>query len=369
MDCRPTTQTLNPCSPPQDNQEYFREFNKKVTQQRIPVSGTIDLTYGCNLKCRHCYLGDQTGIRENRGKELSTNQWQAIIDEIAEAGCLFLLITGGEPLLRKDFKQIYCHAKTRGLLITVFTNGTLITEDILELFDQFTPKAVEVSLYGATAEIYERITGVPGSHERCLTGIRKLIDHQINVKLKTILMSLNHDEFFAIENMAKKYGIKFRFDAALFPGLEGDKTPVHLRVSAEEAVEKEFSDDARGKEWKDFFERMRELPISDTLYQCGAGLTHFHIDPYGNLQPCLMVKDPNLKYNLKGGRFLTGWNDVVSRIRKKKAGINYHCNQCQMRTLCGFCPGFFQLENGAEEVYSQYLCDMGHLRFEKIKKK
>ena len=368
MDCRHTTPTLYPLSSTRDNQEYLQEFNKKAAQHRIPVSGTIDLTYGCNLKCRHCYLGGKTSNRENQDKELGTAEWQTIIDEITDAGCLYLLITGGEPLSRKDFKPIYCQAKTRGLLITVFTNGTLITQDILELFTEFTPKAIEVTLYGAAAETYERITGVPGSYEKCLTGIRKLIDHRINVKLKTILMTLNREEFFAVENLAKEWGIKFRFDAAVFPGLKGDKTPIKLRVSAEEAVEKEFSDLHRAQEWKNFFARMQKLPVQDTLYPCGAGKTHFHIDPYGSLQPCLMVKDPDLEYNLIGGSFLTGWNEVVSRISDKKVGINLPCYRCEKKSLCGFCPGFFELENGTEEVYSRYLCTMGHLRFEKIMK-
>lgn len=346
------------------NEEYLREFNKKVVQQRIPVSGTIDLTDRCNLTCCHCYLGDQTGTRENPDKELSTSQWKALIDEMTEAGCLYLLITGGEPLLRKDFKEIYCHAKTHGLLVTVFTNGTLITEDILELFDEFTPKAVEVTLYGATSETYERITGVQGSYEKCLKGIRALIDHQINVKLKTILMNLNRNEFFDMETMAKEWGVKFRFDPAIFPGRKDDKEPVKLRVTAEEAIEKEFSDDHRAQEWKDFFERMQKLPFQDTLYQCGAGKTHFHIDAYGSLQPCLMVTD--LNYNLTNGDFLTGWNEIFSSIRGKKTSDHNNCNRCQKRVLCGYCPGFFKLEKGTETIPSEYLCAMGHLRFEKI---
>jgi radical SAM protein with 4Fe4S-binding SPASM domain len=351
------------------NEEYLQAFNQKVVQRRIPLNGTIDLTYRCNLGCIHCYVGKQKVSQRNLNNELNTRQWRELIDEITDAGCLYLLITGGEPLLRKDFKEIYSHARTNGLLVTVFTNGTLITETILKGFHEFPPRVVEISLYGATRETYEKITRVSGSYEQCLNGISRLIEGQINVRLKTMLMKPNQHEFFAMENMAKEYGIKFRFDAALFPGLEGDKTPVRLRVSAKEAVVKEFSDNNRRQEWKDFFERMRNLPFSDALYQCGAGKTHFHIDPFGTLQPCLMVKDPNLSYNLIGGSFITGWDEVISRIKEKKAEVNYYCNQCQKRSLCGFCPGFFQLENGSEEACSQYLCAMGHLRFAMINDK
>ena len=342
----------------------MRDFNKKAVRLRIPLAGNIELTHRCNLRCVHCYVGDQTGPWANRDRELDTARWKELIDEITGAGCLFLLITGGEPLLRKDFAEIYLYAKTRGLLIAVFTNGTLISEDILDLFTGFPPKAVEITLYGASKETYERITGVKGSYQKCLQGIRRLIDRQINIKLKTILMELNRHEFFEIENMAKELGTKFRFDAALFPSLEGNKSPLGLRVSAEDAVDIELSDDGRLREWKDFFERMKELPVQDTLYNCGAGLTSFHIDPYGTLKPCMMVAAP--AYDLNNGSFKKGWSDVIPRIREKKAGAGNLCNLCKKRTLCGYCPGFFNMEKGSEEVYSEYLCEMGQLRYEKI---
>ena len=263
------------------NKEYLRQFNKKAVEQRIPLSGSIDLTHRCNLRCVHCYLGDKTKILGNGKRELSTAQWLSIIDQITEAGCLNLLITGGEPLLRKDFAEIYAHARTNGLLVTVFTNGTLITESILKLFKDLPPNTVEISLYGATAETYEKITGIKGSYEKCLQGIQRLLNQKIHLKLKTILMTLNCHEFYDIENMAKAYGVKFRFDAAIFPCLNGDKTPLKLRVPPEEVVEKEFADPERSLQWKNFFERMQGYSVLDTLYNCGTGLTYFHIDPYG----------------------------------------------------------------------------------------
>lgn len=356
MDCEQTSWL--------SNEDYLRAFNKKVGSRRIPLSGNIDLTHRCNLRCVHCYIGEQAKVRQNRDKELSTLQWQKIIDDITEAGTLFFLITGGEPLLRKDFGAIYRHAKMNGLLVTVFTNGTLIDEPILDLFSELPPRAVEITLYGASAQTYERITGVKGSYHKCINALNNLKERQIYVRLKTMLMSLNRHEFFDIENMAKKYESKFRFDPALFPTLDGDKSPMDLRVNAADAVEIELSDEGRFNEWKDFYERMSGLSSPDSLYRCGAGQTYFHIDPYGNLQPCMMVT--NLKYNLVEGRFSTGWNQVMSRLRDRKPGPNYRCHDCEKRMLCGVCPGFFNLENGDEDIYSEYLCEIGHRRYEKI---
>jgi radical SAM protein with 4Fe4S-binding SPASM domain len=297
-------------------------------------------------------------------EEMSTEHIVSVLDQITEAGCLYLLITGGEPLLRTDFPDIYRHAKEKGLLISVFTNGTLITDKILELFHDLPPRVVEISLYGATAATYEKITGIPGSYKNCINGIERLLDYDINVKLKTILMTVNSHEFFDIENMAKEYGVKFRFDAALFPCFNGNKSPLNLRVSPEDAIAKEFSDEERASGWKKLYERFKVQSFSENLYNCGAGITGFHIDPYGTLKPCLMIS--NITYDLTQGSFLTGWNEAISKIRDKKAGKMFHCNQCEKILFCGGCPSLFALESGQEDVRSEYICTMGNLRFEKI---
>jgi radical SAM protein with 4Fe4S-binding SPASM domain len=344
--------------------EYLKQFNRKMVEQRIPFSGSIDLTRRCNLRCVHCYIRDKKNIPINGRQELGTDQWISIIDEIVEAGCLNLLMTGGEPLLRKDFGALYRHAKTSGLLVTVFTNGTLITEDHLDLFKKLPPRSVEITLYGATAETYEKITGIKGSYDKCLKGIQSLLDNQINLKLKTILMTHNRHEFYDIENMARQYGTKFRFDAALFTCLDGDRTPLELRITPEEVIEKEFSDHDRSQQWRDYFKRTQGFSLSDTLYNCGTGLTSFHIDAYGHLQPCLMVT--NLRYSLIDGSFMEGWRDVMPRIRERKTEAANTCNRCEKMTLCGFCPGFFELENGAEDICSEYLCATGKYRFQAV---
>ncbi|HXX57901.1 MAG TPA: radical SAM protein, partial [Thermodesulfovibrionales bacterium] len=252
----------------------------------------------------------------------------------------------------------------KGLLVTVFTNGTLITDSILALFQNLPPHVVEISLYGATAATYENITGVAGSYERCLDGIKRLLGGKIRVRLKTILMTMNSHEFADIEDMAREFGVKFRFDAAIFPCANGDKSPLNLRVAPSDAVDKEFSDRERARVWKDYMRTRQEWAPTDSLYQCGAGLTGFHIDPYGYLQPCLMTR--NMRYDLSKGSFLSGWNGIISGIRNKKARKDFACYHCDRKDLCGFCPAFFEFENGAEDARSEYLCAMGKNRFSRI---
>lgn len=344
--------------------EYLRQFARRLAQERVPFSGSIALTHRCNLRCVHCYLGPQASLSEMRQREMSTEQVLSVIDQVVEAGCLMFLITGGEPLLRQDFAQVYRHAKTRGLLVTVFTNGTTITDEILDLFADLPPHAVEMTVYGATAATYERITGVKGSFARAVSGIERLLERGIHVRLKTILMTLNRHEFFDIEKMADEYGVKFRFDASIFARMDGDKGPTDLRVSPEEAVAKETAGPGVVSEWREYYERKRDIPAFDRLYNCGAGLTTFHVDPYGALQPCIMTWQYG--YDLAGGSFEDGWRNVIPRIRERKPRPDYPCSDCDKRVLCGLCPAFFRLDTGAEDVCSEYLCAIGHLRYDVI---
>ena len=145
--------------------EYLAEFSSKAERLRIPFSGSIDLTHRCNLDCVHCYLGPRAE-RRTGAAEMSTGRILSLLDEITDAECLNLLITGGDPLIREDFPVIYSHAKKNGLLVTIFTNGTLLTDRVLDLFVDLPPLEVEISIYGATAPTYEKITRVPGSYER-----------------------------------------------------------------------------------------------------------------------------------------------------------------------------------------------------------
>jgi MoaA/NifB/PqqE/SkfB family radical SAM enzyme len=347
-----------------NDEAYLKELDRKTEQERVPLSGTMDLTHQCNLRCAHCYLGNRTENIIDSKRELSTDLWFRIIDEFTEAGCLFLLLSGGEPLLRKDFKEIYRRLKTNGLLVTVFTNGTTITDDILDLFIDLPPHSVEISLYGATEETYERITGNRSAFHRCINGIEALVSNGIHLGLKTVLMTLNSQEFSGIKEIAKAFNTNFRFDAAIFPCFDGNKSPLDLRVTPQEAIEKEFSDQETSRQWKEYYEKRKDLTFPDRLYLCGTGVTNFYIDPYGLLQPCVLVTDPS--YNILNGSFSEGWRDVIPVVQEKMAGKDYGCNRCKNMVLCGVCPGFFRLENGSEEICSEYLCAMGQERLKAL---
>ncbi len=345
------------------DERYWRGFAGKINRQRIPLSGSLALTHRCNLACVHCYIKEKPGISP-LVPELSTGQWLSILGDIKNAGCLNLLLTGGEPLLREDFSELYTFAKTNGFLVTVFTNGTLISERIVELFRSLPPRLVEISLYGAEPETNDRITACPGSFDKALRGIRMLLSAGVPVRLKSILMTLNDDGFPFLEALARSLGLKFRFDPAIFPTQFGDRAPIDLRVSPERAVELEMADPDRMREWREFTASFRGLAKDEGLYNCGSGVSTFHVDAHGWLFPCQMVRVA--KYQLAAGSFQEGWEQAFNDFRNRLADSAMPCRDCEDKLLCGYCPGFFEMENGSEHAPSDYTCAIGRGRSAKL---
>ena len=336
-----------------------------MAQQRIPVSGILELTSSCNLKCVHCYLGPQEEQRKKRALEMDSEQAEAVIDELVAAGCLNLTITGGDPMVRKDFPRIYRYAKEQGLLVTVFCDGILVTDTIVRLFQEYPPTKVDISVYGATPETYERVTRVPGSFPKFLRGLDRLRDGGIPYSLKTVLMSINKHELDAMRAMAAERGVGFRMDSAIFPCLpNNDHEPLDLRVDPKEAVDLELSDPEQLQHWVDYVDRMGPVKPSENLYTCGAGVTNFYVDPMGFASPCLMTT--HYRYSIEEHGFEALWGDQLVQLRSKKPREAYGCNTCEKQVVCNGCPAFNQLENGAEDVKSDYVCETTQHRWEAI---
>lgn len=338
-------------------------FRSRAYQERVPISATLELTSRCNLRCRHCYLGNQTEQHRKRDQERTTEQVLKSLNEWAEAGCLYLLITGGDPMMRKDFAVVYRHARELGMIVTVFCDGILVTDAIIELFRELPPRKVEISIYGATAETYETVTRVPGSHANAWKGIRRLHESGIRIALKTVYMTLNQDELSAMAAQAADLGVPFRYDSAIFPCLpDNSSAPLDLRVSPENIVANDLADPVRRRQWLDKIEKTAALPEDGRLYTCGAGATSFYSDPFGNLSPCLMTT--HYRYKQEGRDFREVWNGDLAEIRKKRKTARSSCLTGALRGACTHCPAFNFLETGDEEVESDYVRRTTQLRYE-----
>ncbi len=342
--------------------EFSKLFLDKIGNLRLPLSGSIEATWRCNLQCSHCFLNLPAADCTALEHELSLGEWREIIDQIVAEGCLWLLLTGGEPFLRPDFLDLYTYAKQKGLFITLFTNGTLITPAIADQLAKWRPFAVEITIYGRTEATYEAVTGVPGSYDRCVRAIHLLRDRKINLALKTMVTRSNRHELAGMKDWATGLGLTFRYDAVLSPRINGSRTPCTLRIPPEEVVELDIQDAARFKGWEEFIKVFQDQPDSDEIFICGAGLRSFHIDPYGGLSACMLARYPD--YQLSRGSFQEGWRDFLLKVRRQKRQQESPCAQCGLISLCDQCPGWSQLEHGNQEQRVEYLCSIAHLRAE-----
>ena len=342
-------------------QDYARRLIKRPQGKRIPLSGTLELTFRCNNRCLHCYVNQPAHHEKVREKELSSTEIYRLLDNMAQEGTLWLLLTGGEPLLRPDFEDIYLYAKKKGFLITLFTNGTLITPALVDFLKEFPPRFIEITLYGATEGTYEKVTQMPGSYQRCRRGIDLLQEGEIPLKLKTVVMNQNRDEFVATKRFVEGLGLEFRFDALLNGSLDGSKDMRRMRISPQQVVELDLGDPQRCQAFRRLYERAKgEEPDREHLFRCGAGLWSFHIDPYGLLSLCNMARTPS--YDLRHGTFAEGWHELFPLVREQRAVRDNPCLECGLIHMCDQCPGWSQLERSDPGVPVDYLCRVTHLR-------
>ena len=340
--------------------QWTGEFRARTGRARIPTSAMLELTRRCNLRCVHCYLGDQVRQHALRHRERRPEEVKAALAEWAEAGCLHLLLTGGDPMLRPDFAEVYRHARELGMVVTVYGNGTLVTDEIVALFRELPPRKVEISLYGATAATHDAVTGVPGSHERAWTGIRRLHAAGIRIALKTMLLTANRHELEAMERQARELGVDFRHDAAVFPCIEdASPAPLALRVPPGEAVQRDLSRPGRKQKWRETIERVAAFPEDERLYACAAGKTFFHADPFGGYSPCLLAT----RYGCEsaGRPFHELWDGPLADIRRRRRG---QPASGPLRGACTHCPAFNALETGDEERDSEYMMTTARLRYQ-----
>ncbi len=341
--------------------EFTKNLLKKVGDQRIPLSGDVELTARCNLHCVHCYINKPAEDGNALRRELTGKQLCRIIDEIVDEGCLWLLLTGGEPLIRHDFKSIYRHAKNKGLLITIFTNGTCIDKGVADFLADWRPFSIEITLYGRTQKTYESVTRVAGSYDRCIKGIELVLERGLPLALKSTILSRNKHELWEMKSFAESLGVQFRFDAVLIPRLDGTRRVEQSRISPEEVVALDEADQARLSDWLEFDAKFRgSAPKPDSVFQCGAGRQGFHVDPEGRLTPCTTIR--SRFYDVTRGNFREGWRTFFGDMINERIEGDSTCRSCSLAFVCHNCPGWAELTRGKNGYPVEYLCRIAQLR-------
>ncbi len=331
----------------------------RVLMERDPLvalAATVDLTYRCNFACTHCYcrlpVDGPTPV-----PELTFAEWDRILGEAADEGLLFLTLTGGEPLIREDFADLWRMAKRRGFLCELFTNGSLIDESIADLLAEYTPKQVSMTVYAASEETYASMTGCSGMHERVLGALDLLAERGIPIEVKGLFSRQNAHEFDAISKQALQYDELVRWQAELVGCYtEGGGNPCGVGLSPEELVALELADPIRSGEWRSQLANRSPSPANpDSPFRCQLGNGRFHLDPYGNMRPCMLLQSVNVDCRSTSVR--QAWREDLPRALADMPWQPSACNVCELADVCRACPAKFLLAGqpagGPYDVYCE----------------
>ena len=318
----------------------YTDILRKSVDNNIPLFTHLDLTYNCNLRCIHCY------IEKREEKELSFYEITNIFEQLAEAGTLYLILSGGEIFTRNDFFPLARYAREKGFVLLLSTNGTLIDRDIADQIRELHPLKVEISIYGASAVTHDSITRVPGAYNKSIEAIKLLIDRNVRTLIKCPVMNKNISELNELKELAEKLGAEFISNPTISPKENGDKSPLKYVLSDCQMVSY-FKDNVVAYEIR---ETKEDIPI------CNSGRCISAISAYGDVYPCRLL-------NISGGnirekKFDEIWNsgNIFSRVRSLSLNDFNKCTTCEYLPYCQPCMGLFLLEKNSLTLPSNEVC-------------
>ncbi len=328
---------------------------ERARRERIPLQAEIEIIATCNFKCQHCYIAPCA----EREDVMSLDSALRIFDKLQAAGTMSVLLTGGEVLTHRNFKEIYLAAKRAGFFVYVNTNAYLIGERWADFFKEWRPEIVSISLYGWTKETYETLTGIPRSHERCYRAVDLLLDRGIPVELKCPVLTITADELPAMLAFADSRGVRFRTDHNIMPQEKGGAQPLQLQLSprASMAVQKKM--DPGLVEFEAYAVKRVDTFVGDTVYTCGAGKTGLAINVFGGVTTCLTSR--RVVGNLLDQSFDEVWEVLGNKVQAKYPP-NHPCATCRFHGMCAGCPATVESLTGLPEGYVQLYCKMTHMR-------
>jgi len=330
----------------------------------------FELTERCNNDCVHCSINRPAKDEEARRREWTAGEIKDILKEAASLGCLTVRFTGGEPLLREDFEEIYLAARGLGLRVRVFTNATLVTPRMAALFGKTPPlEKMEISVYGMTAESSAAVTRNPGAFEAARRGIELLVKHGLPFVIKGVVFPPTGDEMDRFEAWAMKtsgrseppsYAMLFdlrsrRDDGAKNAAIRGLRIGPRAYIRLEERRGEGHVAELRR------FLTARAGPQGARLFPClsDAG----SVDAYGHFQACLTLRHPATVYDLRKGSLREAAGDFLPKVREiKAADPDYlgRCGRCFLKSLCLQCPAKSWAEHGTLDTPVEYFCGIAH---------
>lgn len=371
------TVSLDALSTMSIQEQGYKDFNERIWSASMagpyPTRAQFEITYRCNIHCVHCYT-DPFNSPVCLRRELSLEQIVEILDQLKEAGVLWLTLTGGEAVTHPQFKRIYRAAKARGFIVNLFSNATVITNEIADFLATDPPFKLEVSCHGATEETFDRITQIPGSFKRFREGIRRILDHGLPLRIKTKAMTLNRNELGEIKKFVENLGAAFNLYTTIYPRLNGDLSSTKYRLTPEETLHLQFRDGTIDEEEKDLCEieplaesrKGLQGPSDDRLFRCGCGTNSITINPYGILRACTFTTWP--QYDLKTTALREAFDQLVREIRLARYEGKTPCKACPAYLFCEKNPAMALYEAGSMQAPVEYFCEVAFGKAEKFER-
>ncbi len=338
---------------------------RKATSAGMPFSGTFELTPVCNMDCKMCYIRLSRQAQEKIAPLANAERWLKLAQEAKDAGMLYLLLTGGEPFLHPQFRQIMEGLHQMGLLISVNSNGTMIGKDTVDWLKNCPPVRFNISLYGASDETYAELCGNPMGFTQTLGAIRLLKEAGISVKLNCSLTPHNAKDLPEMVDIAKQNDLILQVATYMFPPVrkDGTLTGKNDRFSPKDAAYYMAYADylTLGKER--FLAQEGQLPeIFDPEEGCGgdgvrcrAGKCSFWITWQGRMIPCGMFPaggSPNV-FEMP---FPIAWEQMKQAVADIR--LPAQCAACKAKNTCRACAAMVVTESGCFDKVPQYRCDM-----------
>jgi radical SAM protein with 4Fe4S-binding SPASM domain len=336
----------------------------RTVERHLPFSVHLDLTYRCNERCVHCYLD-----HEDYG-EMTTEEVKRVLDELADAGTLFLTLSGGEIFLRQDFFELLEYARALHFDLSLKTNALLITPERARKLKEFGVRKIQVSIYSSDPEIHDGITMVPGSLRRSIEAMRLVKSLGLVVTIACPIMKQNLMAYRSVLSLAEELDVPYVLDLTITPMIDGNHSTVNHRVKAQDLLpvlqdsklnpklrispkDSVSSDSAVSSGMP--------LPAESDDLPCSAGHNTCYISPYGEVFPCVQL--PVAAGNVRQKKFEEIWyrSPEMRRVEAIRESQLTHCGNCSIRSYCERCPGLALMEGGDLMGAYEHACEMAEL--------
>jgi radical SAM protein with 4Fe4S-binding SPASM domain len=326
----------------------LQEITIRNWSRAVPMSALLEITFVCNHACSFCY-NCPTGQ-----KEMTTAEIFDALQKLADFNILYLTLTGGEPLVRKDFFDIARRARELGFAIRIYTNAYLIDEAMAKRIKEVAnPVEMEISIHGARPETHEKLTCVPGSLQRVINAVRHLTAQGIKVNLKCPITRDNQEEVLDMYALTQELGVTIIFDPVITPRDDGDKDPLGL-MATDDFLRRYWSDPAYAGPRRELVPKPRVDAPGEAV--CGSGRSSLAIDPYGNIYPCVQLRRSagNIK-TLPTLKEMWHTSPVLNEVRRTAVEVaQVVLKQVNVGSQCNFCMGVAELQTGdLKRLYPQ----------------